>query len=238
MARSSSVERIGHRGAPLERKENTLASFQRAVELGADAVELDVHVTRDGIPVVHHDATLGRVTPGTLSKAALSDLTAAEVGSIQLESGDPIPRLQDVLRILTPRTKVYVEIKRGSVPATARVVEQFRDSIAVHSFDHDAIEELSRLAPGIVRGVLIEHRSEDVAAIVRRTGATDVWPAWKLVDAAFMDTARSLKTRVIPWTVNATEDCRRLAALGVSGICTNDLPALERALENEKRPVV
>jgi glycerophosphoryl diester phosphodiesterase len=138
--------------------------------------------------------------------------------------------LEEVLAVLTPATKVYVEIKRGSVASTVRIVERFRDWIAVHSFDHDAIEELSRLAPGITRGILIEDRSEDVREIVKRTGATDVWPAWKLVSDAFMETARALELRVIPWTVNGTAACRQVAAFGVAGICTNDLPSLDRAL--------
>ena len=212
--------------------ENTIASFQRAVELGAQAVELDVHVTKDGVPVVHHDPSLGRdVTPKPLAGAALSGLTVAQVESVRLRSGDLIPRLEEVLLRLTPRTRVYVEIKRGSVPASARVVQRFGDSIAVHSFDHDAIEELSKLAPQIRRGVLIERRSEDMRAIAKRTGATDIWPAWKLVDEALMETARSLNARVIPWTVNGVKACRAVAAFGVSGICTNDLPSLARALE-------
>jgi len=231
MPSPASVERIGHRGAPLECMENTMASFRRAVELGAQAVELDVHVTRDGIPVVHHDPTLGSaVAPKEMAGAALAELSALQVAAIRLKSGDAIPRLEAVLAALTPTTRVYVEVKRGSVPATLKVVQPFSRSIAVHSFDHDAIEEWSRLAPTITRGVLIEHRSEDVAAIVRRTGATDVWPAWKLVDEPFMERARSLKVRVIPWTVNGVEDCRRVASFGVDGICTNDLPSLSRAL--------
>jgi glycerophosphoryl diester phosphodiesterase len=210
--------------------ENTMPSFRRAVELGADAIELDVHVTRDGVPVVHHDPDLGaKVSPPGFAGRALADLNAEEVASIRLSSGDQIPLLREVLEELTPRVRIYVEIKRGSVPATVEVVAPYRDSIAVHSFDHDAIEQLSRIAPDLARGVLIEHRSDDVAQIVRRTGARDLWPARKLVDATLIELSRSLGLRVIPWTVNETSACRRLIELGVAGICTNDLPALARA---------
>ena len=221
------VERIGHRGAPRECMENTLVSFRRAVDLGATAVELDVHVTADGVPVVHHDPELNsRVTPARFGKARLAELGVRDVQSLRLSSGDPIPTLLQVLEALTPMTKIYVEIKGGAPAIIAGVVAPFRDSIAVHSFDHASIVEMARIAPAIRRGILIDESTDDLAGLVRHAQALDVWPAHKLVDETFMDQARGCDTRVIPWTVNSAREVRRLVVLGVAGICTNDLTLL------------
>jgi glycerophosphoryl diester phosphodiesterase len=222
------VERIGHRGAPRDRMENTLPSFRRAVELGATAVELDVHVTTDGVPVVHHNPELdSKVRPPNLARARLAELGSRDMQTVRLSSGDPIPTLIEVLEALTPATKVYVEIKGGSPAMIAKVLAPFVSSVAVHSFDHDAIAEMARIAPDIARGILIEKSADDMEPEVRRTGASDVWPAHKLVDEAFMDRARNCGVRVIPWTVNSGREVRRLVGLGVAGICTNDLTLFE-----------
>jgi glycerophosphoryl diester phosphodiesterase len=224
MPSHSQVERIGHRGAPRDCMENTLASFLRAVALGATGVELDVHVTADGVPVVHHDPELSaKVRPKNLARATLADLDSHEVASVRLSSGDRLPTLVDVLEAMTPATKVYVEIKGGSPAVIARVLAPFTASVAVHSFDHEAIAEMARIAPGIPRGILIEKSADEMETEARRTGATDVWPAHKLVDAEFMDRVRGWGARVIPWTVNSSREVRRLVGLGVAGICTNDL---------------
>src|SRR5207302_11362674 len=121
----------------------------------------------------------------------------------------------------------YVEIKGGAPAAIANGLAPFADSIAVHSFDYDSIAEMRRIAPDIRRGILIEKSTEDLSAMVKRTGASDVWPAFKLVDEPFMDEARHCGASVIPWTVNSARAVRRLVALGVAGICTNDLTLFE-----------
>lgn len=222
------VERIGHRGAPRECMENTLPSFLRAVALGANAVELDVHVSADGVPVVHHDPELSpKVRPKNFARAKLAELDSRDIQAVRLSSDDQIPTLVEVLEALTPTTKVYVEIKGGPPAAIAGVLAPFADSVAVHSFDHESIVQMARIAPKIRRGILIEKSTNDLAALVDRTGATDVWPAFKLVDESFMNQARSCKARVIPWTVNSARDVRRLLSLGVAGICTNDLTLFE-----------
>jgi glycerophosphoryl diester phosphodiesterase len=218
------VERIGHRGAPNDRLENTLPSFRRAVELGANAVELDVHVTADGVPVVHHDPELHfDVTPTRFASTSIARLNSRDLQEIRLKSGDPLPTLEKVFEAMAPRTKVYVEIKGGSPAIIAAVVAPYRDWAAVHSFDHNVIAEMRRIAPAIPRGILIEKSAKDLAGMVERTGASDVWPAFKLVDQRFMEEAHRVGVRVIPWTVNSGSAIHRLVGLGVAGICTNDL---------------
>jgi glycerophosphoryl diester phosphodiesterase len=224
MPSQPTVERIGHRGAPNECLENTLASFRRAVELGATAVELDVHVSADGVPVVHHDPQLHfDVTPARFADISIARLPSRDLESVRLKSGDPIPTLEAVLEAMVPLTKVYVEIKGGSPRIIAELVGPFGEWIAVHSFEHEIITEMRKLAPEIPRGILIDKAPRKLAVVAAATGASDVWPAWKLVDEGFMEESRRLGLRVIPWTVNTRKRVLRLAELGVAGICTNDL---------------
>src|SRR5688572_29552561 len=94
-------ERVAHRGLPAEKVENTLPSFMFALEQGADAVELDVHVSSDGIVVVHHDAV---VLAHAIANTAWRDLS-----HLVLDKGERIPRLQDVLEAVGNRASVYIE---------------------------------------------------------------------------------------------------------------------------------
>ena len=167
--------------------------------------------------------TFAAFRPKTFARDRIAELDSREIQTVRLSSGDPIPTLIEVLEALTPATKVYVEIKGGSPTVIAAAIGPFRDSIAVHSFDHDSIVEMRRIAPDIRRGILVEKSADHLAAMVARTGATDVWPAYKLVEEAFMVRASSCGARVIPWTVNSGREVRRLIGLGVAGICTNDL---------------
>jgi len=223
MRESARCERIAHRGAPRERLENTLPGFLLALERGADAVELDVHVTVDGQVVVHHDAEAGG---RTLATTAWGDVRA-----IELRGGERIPLLEEVLTAVGERATVYIEMKGAS--AEDRVIAVARTHgrrFAIHSFDHDCIARIARLAPEVPRGLLIDKGERDALEVMKRssrmTGARDVWPHWTLVDAELVAAARALGVRVLPWTVNAAGDARRLMALGVDGVCTDDIRVL------------
>src|SRR5262249_20924251 len=96
-------DRIGHRGAPREVVENTLPSFARALERGANAIELDVHLSSDGIPVVHHDAQIGRTIDPSARGRALAEMTAQEITQVELAPGITIPTLGEVLRLAAGR---------------------------------------------------------------------------------------------------------------------------------------
>jgi glycerophosphoryl diester phosphodiesterase len=215
------VERIGHRGAKRELPENTLPAFQRAFERGADAIELDVHATADGVVVVHHDPTAHTPAGGLI---ALNEASWATVRTVEFAHGVGIPRLADVLAAAPAGATVYVEIKGlGIEELVARTITESLTRCAVHSFNHDAIARMREIAPDIPRGVLFEERVPDLEALVDRTGARDVWPHWPLVDAALVDTVHDLGGRVICWTVNDRGAARKLAAMGVDGLCGDDV---------------
>ena len=217
------VERIAHRGTPREATENTLPSFARALELRADAIELDVHLSSDGVVVVHHDETVrGRAIRSTAWK---------DLAGIDLAGDTRIPRLQDVLEMVGDRATIYIELKGAGVETPAIVTaRKYGRRFAMHSFDHAAVERVAAAAPDIPRGVLLDRdthqATQAMRAAVARTRARDVWPHWSLVDVPFMHEARTLGVRVIVWTVNSEGTARTLRDLGAYGLCTDDLSVL------------
>jgi glycerophosphoryl diester phosphodiesterase len=229
MASSSrrNVERIGHRGAPRRYLENTTPSFTEALRLGADAVELDVHVTADGQPVVHHDPVLSaRVTPAHYVRKPIASIDGASIRAIDLGAGARIPTLAEVLLVLKDK-KAYVEVKEGDIQAVAHVIDASGTTCALHSFDHDAIMSARDVAPHIPRGVLFDDWPSSPRTIVERTGARDVWPKDSLVTEARVREIQKIGCRVIVWTVNDARRIRELSDWGVDGICSDDLTLFE-----------
>ena len=220
MNRPQPVERIAHRGARRELAENTISAFQRAVERGADAIELDVHATQDEVIVVHHDADL--VLSNGPGKSRLVDLDWSE-----LARAGNVPRLRDVLETLPHHVTVYVEIKGLDIERLVAGVIGGSTRCAVHSFDHSAIATMRTIAPDIPRGILFDHYPADVESSMRFAGARDVWPEWQLIDSRLVSTVHGAGGRVIAWTVNNREEARRLIALGVDGVCTDDVRLLD-----------
>jgi glycerophosphoryl diester phosphodiesterase len=225
--RSSKVERIGHRGAPREFAENSLQAFRRAFERGADAVELDVHATSDGEVVVHHDPTVGRGA-NSYAGSAIAELALAQLRAVRLADGVGIPTLAQVLGIVPAGRRVYVEIKgEGIEELVAAVIKNSAVECAVHSFDHATIARIRQLAPEIPRGILYDHRAIDIEAAMWDTGARDVWPNWKLIDRETVDRVHARGGRVVAWTVNSAAAAGDLAAIGVDGVCTDDVRLLD-----------
>ena len=222
-----SPELIGHRGAPRERPENTIASFLRALDLGADAIELDVHATRDGVVVVHHDFLV--------QERPIADLTAAEVADLRV-SGEAIPTLSDVLDTVGSRATVYVEIKGRAIEQRVIAVlgrSSSPQAVPIHSFDHRAVVRARALQPTLTGGILLVSYLVEPERALRAAGARDYWQEWTMIDEDLVRAIHAARGRVIAWTVNDPDQAQRLAALGVDGICTDQLqligPALGRA---------
>ena len=202
-------EIIAHRGASRERPENTLAAFERAADLGADGCECDVHLPADGVLRIPHDP---------------------------LPAGSPpppsVPTLEAVLAVHAARGMTpYAELKGpGSAPGTTAALERFGRPAAVHSFDHRMVAEARRIAPGIPRGVLEVSYPVDHLHALQAVGGRDLWRQWPFIDAELVQVATAARCRVIAWTVNAAAEMERLAAIGVHGICTDDVALARRVL--------
>lgn len=225
-------EIIAHRGVSRERLENTIPAFQRAIDLGADAVELDVHVTLDGTVVVHHDAMIRGTAPHpALAGRPISSLTTAELAGFRLSDGASVPTLVEVAALLRDSLTVYCELKgAGSALPSLDVLLASGGRCAVHSFDHRMIAEAEHAAPEVPRGVLEVSRHVDPTASLRSVGARDLWQLVEYIDEALVHQVHAVGGRVIAWTVNDGAVAERLARWGVDGLCGDDVGLLRTVL--------
>ena len=215
MAQTATPLRIAHRGMPRLARENTLASFQLAIDAGADGIELDVHATADRVVVVHHDPVLP------------DGLVIADSSHAALQEAAPdAPTLSEVCDLVNGRAELFVEIKGASMEyEVAAVLEKRNVACAIHSFDHDAIRRLHDSGSPLRLGVLFDG-AEDGLSLMDRCGAMDLWPHLGLVTRALVIGVHARGGRIIPWTVNEAADIKRLRVLGVDGLCTDDVRML------------
>lgn len=221
---------IGHRGAPRRAPENTLAAIAAALEEGADGIEFDVHRTRDGAVVVHHDALPQGAEPDdpALRGRPFLDLTLAEVRRFRHADGSPIPTLEELLALVGDRASLYCELKgEGVVDVAAPLLAAHRGPCAMHGFDHRAVLRAAALAPTVPRGILLASRLIDTVHAMRAARATTCWPHVSHVDADLVRELAAIGGEVIVWTVNAVADAQALRTMGVRGLCT-DLPRAVR----------
>jgi glycerophosphoryl diester phosphodiesterase len=217
---------IAHRGASGLAFENSVSAFRLAVESGADGVELDIHATADGALVVHHDPVISGL-------GRIADQTTAEVEQVRLPNGEALPQLAEVLRLVAG-LDVWIEVK--SLPA--RYDTRLFDAIdqgptpgryAVHGFDHRIVARLAQARPSLASGVLLSSYLLDPVSVLKGAGARTLWQDSQLVDQDLVSLMHRNQFRVIAWTANEAVEIRRLAGLGVDGICTN-FPDRARAL--------
>jgi glycerophosphoryl diester phosphodiesterase len=218
---------VAHRGASAEQPENTMAAFHRAVELGADAIELDVRLSRDGVPMVIHDATLDRTTSAA---GPVSARTADELAQLTVGGTTGVPRLEEVLQEIA--LPILLEIKEpGAQESVAGVLLRMEaaDRVVVASAHDEALEafrsapflvgasarDILRLWLAPVRG-LPELRCVAYSVPWRHRGVLPV-PTRR-----FVAHAHALGASVHVWTVDDPALAHRLWARGVSGIVTND----------------
>ncbi len=226
------IELIAHRGASRERLENTLPAFQRALDLGADAVELDVHCTVDGAVVVHHDPVL-RGTPEdhALLGLPIAALTAAQVRTVRLDDGSTAPTLAEVATLLGNRAALYCELKgRGTASAALAILAQYGGPCAVHAFDHRQVADAFAASPGVARGVLEVSRHVDPASTPRSAHARDLWQLVEYIDEALVRDVHAAGMRVIAWTANAPDVIEQLARWRVDALCTDDIALARQVL--------
>ncbi len=208
-----------HRGASADHPENTLASFAAAVAQGADFWELDVRLSADGVPMVIHDAAIGRTTRGHGLVAGMSAATLEGYG---------IPALATVLALGKGRTFVNVELKEdaGGVALAAATVDviaalRLERHVLISSFDHSLLPVVKQLRPDLPIGLLYEEPLPDPVARAQALGADALHPFFRLAGARLVNAARDADLAVLPWTVDRPLYLRYFAALGVNGIITN-----------------
>lgn len=216
---------IAHRGASRAFRENTLRAFRRALEIGVDGIELDVHATRDGILVVHHDPVVTLHRGQAVETVPLSTLRLSELAEARLASGDPIPTLEDVFQLVGDRATIYVEVKAANVEGlVAALLDRFPGvRSAVHAFDHRIPVGVRAVRPGTPIGLLSASYPLDVRGVISWSDAEAFWQHAELIDEPLVQSVHEAGARLIAWTVNSAPHARQLAAWGVDALCT-DVP--------------
>ncbi|MDZ4278700.1 MAG: glycerophosphodiester phosphodiesterase, partial [Dehalococcoidia bacterium] len=205
--------------------ENTLAGVRAALDLGADAIEVDVRCTRDGVPVLLHDATVDRTTDG---EGEIASLTLRQTRRLDAGAGERIPTLRDVLAEVSGRALLVLEVKPAGIDAAVLAVVRTAtavDSCAVHSFLPPVIERFRRLEPRMPASLLTSGRDVvdwgQLFGFALSLGAQGVAVHHGAVTPELVRAAHLRELRWSTWTVNARTDVRRVAAAGVDAITTD-----------------
>jgi len=219
---------IAHRGASAAGPENSLAAFRAAVELGADAVELDVHATADGNIVVHHDPVAGG--------RRIPDSSFDEVRSHRLANGERIPALSEALDLLGSTLKVFVEVKTLHPAQDECFLEVITSgptpaNYHVHAFDHRIVQRLLGECEGLVTGVLSASYPVNPLIQLEQSGASELWQSEDLVDDELVAAVHAFGARIIPWTVDDPDRMEEFIDMGVDGICTNHPDRMRKLLK-------
>ncbi len=214
---------IGHRGAAALAPENTLASFRRAVELGVDAVELDVRCSGDELVVIHDDR-VDRTTNGT---GAVAELPFEALRRLDAGAGERIPTLEEVLEAVPIEVAINIELKgpNTAAPAAERLFGLQRP-LLVSSFDWSELRRFHERCPDVACAPLCGRwrggRWSELPRLANELGAWSVNLADRLTTAARVATIRCWGCRCLVYTVNDPGRAKALAAMGVAGIFTDD----------------
>jgi glycerophosphoryl diester phosphodiesterase len=235
---------IAHRGASGAAPENTLAAFNLAVTLGADAVELDVKLSKDGVPVIMHDATVDRTTNGSgeVRLLTLAELKKLDAGKWKGDPyiGEPVPTLEDVFQAVASQVWINVELTNYSTPGDALVAKvvaliramNLQSRVLLSSFDPRNLRQARKLDPTLPLAQLTAH---DMAIYLR-----EAWLAPFAPHLARHPDVEQLRQKGVAWyhkhgykvnvwTINDPDEMRLFIVQGVDGLIT-DVPDVARGV--------
>ena len=234
------MEIIAHRGASHLAPENTVAAAELAWAKQADAVEVDVYLSRDGQIVVIHDSTTQRTAGEDLEVAQTpaDQLRRLDVGSFKSEAyaGEPIPLLEEIIATVPAKRRLFVEIKCG--PDVLEPLEQLltanpkRDQIVIIGFDLDTVKASKKRMPDIPTYWLVGTKkdeeteawiphSESLVEQIAGTGLDGLNVHWAGITETFARQVRAADLGLYSWTVNEPAEAKRLKGLGIQGLTTD-----------------
>ncbi|WP_025026423.1 glycerophosphodiester phosphodiesterase [Caldalkalibacillus mannanilyticus] len=227
---------IGHRGAAICAPENTLRSFEMAIEMGCKGIELDVQMTKDGEFVVIHDYSVDRTTNGS---GYVSELTYKEIRQLDAGSwfglefaGQKIPSLEEVLTIMPPDALVNIELKKELHEENhmeEKLVHLLRrsnaiENVVVSSFDHMSIKKVKEIDPEVKTGLLLYSNLIDVFAYLEQNQLEvySIHQTEEFITNKFVQEAHNKGYKVYAYTVNAARAFKKCIDVNVDGVITDD----------------
>ncbi|MCS7461395.1 glycerophosphodiester phosphodiesterase [Paenibacillus doosanensis] len=222
------VRGIAHRGYPVRYPENTLVSFQAACELSYSHLELDVQLSKDGVPVVIHDTSVDRMTDGS---GRVQDLTLAELKQLTVGGSERIPTLEEALELLNGRLIVDIELKQmgdlypGLEEAVIQTVKKkgMQEQVFLTSFDHYSLARVRELDDRIDIGLINQGASPAFFPWAREMKCGYMSIYYPYMTEEFIRRCEREHVQLISWTVDKESDMKKLAAYPSLLICTNEL---------------
>ena len=211
----------GHRGAAELEPENTRLSIQKAIDLGVDQVEIDVHLTRDQHLVVIHDATVDRTTDG---QGAVADFTLEEVKRLDAGKGERIPTLQEVIDLVRGKVVLQIELKGpDTAEPVVRTVEQnnIESEVLLTSFVHERLREARQLNPSLALGALWSNPPANACEQAIDMGAEAIHIQYQNIDAQLVQKAHAHGLMIRAWNPDTVEEIQRVIDLGVDAVGSN-----------------
>lgn len=212
---------VGHRGAAGLEPENTLRAFRRALELGVDTVECDVHLTRDGRLAVLHDETVDRTTDG---HGPVSGFTLDALRQLNAGLGERVPTLEEVLAVVRGHVGVLIELKGpGTEEAAIEVVRdaRMRESVIFTSFHLDRIRHVREYDPTLTTGAIFDQPPPDACARAMAAGARTMGVRYCHVTPTLVQEARDRRLGLRAWNPDTEPEIEQMVDLGVDGIGSN-----------------
>ena len=222
-----------HRGLSGAHPENTLLAFQAALAAGVDGIELDVHATADGVPVVIHDRAVERTTDG---RGYVDELSLAQLRTFDAGGGQTVPTLAEVLDRVGETAHLDIEIKGAGIErqTLAMLARYPRVRWAISSFTWETLRALRRLDPAIDLWPLAERADDALTAIAAELGS----PVVALLAGAFDPASAALlageELGVMVWTVNDPAEAIRVRDLGAYALCSDVPERIATALQESE----
>ncbi|MEU9761522.1 glycerophosphodiester phosphodiesterase family protein [Streptomyces sp. NPDC047987] len=220
---------IGHRGVMGVEPENTLRSFVHAERVGMDAIELDLHLSKDGALAVMHDADVDRTTDGS---GPIAEKTLAELRELDAGRGERVPVFEEVLDAV--RSPIQAEIKdTAAARALAEVMLRrgLVERVEVSSFHDGAVAEIARLVPGVRTVLISSRRQDDAVERAKKVGAATLALNIRRLTLEVVEQAHAEGLKVIGWVVNTEDHLRLVRALRLDG-ATTDHPEIRCAVRS------
>ena len=218
--------KIGHRGAKGYVPENTLVSFQKAIEMNVDGVELDAHLSSDGEIIVIHDETLNRTTNG---KGHVNQFSLKDLKAMRIEDEYQIPTLEEVFDLINKKIFINIELKGNhTTKPVLALIEKYvleknwtYDSFLISSFDWNALQEMHNLNSKIALGILTSTDINLAIGFAEFVKAKSIHPYFHLLTKENTFEMQQKGFQVFPWTINETEDIQKIKTFKVNGIITD-----------------
>ncbi len=231
---------IAHRGGLYYRPENSLAAFEHSVLLGVKWAECDVRLSRDHVPMLHHD---DRIDLPAGDDKGIRELDANELAKLDIGGGEPVPSLREVLERFGEKLCFDIELKE--LDSVGKVVEvvlelQLSGRVMISSFIPEALQLARDIAPEIPRGLLVDRLTGRIVGPKSAVKAGAMFhceyflPHFTALSADWVLAARNEGMKVIPWTVNRLDDGKRLVDLGVDGLVTDRVDQFFPLLRHNK----